>query len=200
METLHIETPIPDDFILKGSTPIHVYLDGIDITTECIINGNLITIQDIPPDSAIRVVVHLDYGLKGNTYESLEEFGMVGYVFETIVSGINGESLIIDDGLEQSSQSSATLTSHQKKTTAIAGYVYDGDGNPIEGTIVVLYRNGNPVSSIITDENGFYYFIDVEVEMYEVRVLVGGITEIQVATTSKNELEELDFVISNANP
>ena len=39
---------IPEDFILKGAEPIHVYLDGIEINSSCIINGNLITIQDIP--------------------------------------------------------------------------------------------------------------------------------------------------------
>ncbi len=36
--------------------------------------------------------------------------------------------------------------------------------------------------------------------MYEVHVTVDGMTEIQVATTSKDELEELDFVISYENP
>ena len=36
--------------------------------------------------------------------------------------------------------------------------------------------------------------------MNEVQVTVGGTTEIQVATTSKDELEELNFVISYENP
>ncbi len=48
--------------------------------------------------------------------------------------------------------------------------------------------------------NGFYYFIDVGVGVYGVHVTVGGITEILVATTSKDELEELDFMISYENP
>jgi hypothetical protein len=51
-----------------------------------------------------------------------------------------------------------------------------------------------------TDENGFYYFIDIEIGMYEVHVTFGGITEIQVATASKDELTELDFVIDYEIP
>jgi len=200
VDTLDIEILIPVDFILKGSEPIHVYLDGTDITSDCVINGNLITIQDIPSDSVIKIVIHLDYGLKGNTYESLDDYGMKGYVFNTVVSGVNGDPLIIDDGLEQSSQYSATLITHQKKTTAITGYVYDIYGNPIEGATVELYLNGVLINTTITDENGFYYFIDVEVDIYEVHVIYNGITKIQVATASKDELTELDFMISYENP
>jgi hypothetical protein len=91
------------------------------------------------------------------------------------------------------------LITHQKKTTAIAGYVYDVNGNPIEGAIVELYYNGGLLKSAITDENGFFYFIDIDVGMYEVRVIYGGITEIQVATASKDELTELEFVIEYEN-
>ncbi|MHA2122902.1 MAG: hypothetical protein ACW990_17020, partial [Promethearchaeota archaeon] len=38
MELLNIEATIPGDFVLKGSTPIHIYLDGLDITGDCIIS------------------------------------------------------------------------------------------------------------------------------------------------------------------
>ncbi|MHA2051734.1 MAG: OmpL47-type beta-barrel domain-containing protein [Promethearchaeota archaeon] len=196
MELLNIEATIPGDFVLKGSTPIHIYLDGLDITGDCIISGTLITLQNVASGSGIKIVIHLDYGLKGTTYISLEEFGMVGYMFETITSGNNGDPLIIDDGLEQTLQHSATLITHQKKTTAIAGYVFDLNGNPIEGAEVQLWTDNTFCGSFITDENGFYYFIDIAEGVYEVRVYFDGILKgMQVATASKNELTQVDFEI-----
>ena len=102
--------------------------------------------------------------------------------------------------MTQSSQNSATLITHQKKTTAIAGYVYDIYGNPIEGATVELYLNGITIKSILTDENGFFYFIDIEVGVYEVHVFFDGMTEIQIATTSKDELTEVNFEIEYELP
>ena len=188
IDTLTIEVIIPDDFIMKGSEPIHVYLDGVDITLNCLIEGNLITVQDVPSGSSIKVVVHLDYGLKGMVYANIDDFGMVGYVFETLVSGINGVN-----GLEQSTQHTATIITHQKKTTAIAGYVYNTNGEFLEGLTVKLYQNGVLIGTTTTDENGFYYFIDIDEGDCEVHVLYDDQNEIQVATASKNELEEVNF-------
>ncbi|GAH16792.1 unnamed protein product, partial [marine sediment metagenome] len=105
-----------------------------------------------------------------------------------LVSGINGVN-----GLEQSSPTSATLTAHQKKTTAIAGYVYNTNGDFLEGLTVELYQNGVLIGTTTTDENGFYYFIDIDEGDYEVHVLFNDSNEIQVATASKNELEEVNF-------
>jgi protocatechuate 3,4-dioxygenase beta subunit len=117
-------------------------------------------------------------------------------MFETITSGNNGDPLIIDDGLEQTLQHSATLITHQKKTTAIAGYVFDLNGNPIEGAEVQLWTDNTFCGSFITDENGFYYFIDIAEGVYEVRVYFDGILKgMQVATASKNELTQVDFEI-----
>ena len=107
---------------------------------------------------------------------------------ETLVSGINGFK-----GLEQFSEVSATLITHQKKTTAIAGYVYNTNGEFLEGLTVKLYQNGVLIRTTTTDENGFYYFIDIEEGDYEVHVLYDDTNEIQVATASKNELEDVNF-------
>jgi len=52
------------------------------------------------------------------------------------------------------------------------------------------------IGTTTTDENDFYYFIDIAEGDYEVHVLYNDSTEIQVATTSKNELEEVDFELS----
>jgi len=188
IESLDFEVILPEDFLMKGSEPIHIYLDGVDITTDCVINGNFITVMNILPGAALEIIVHIDYGLKGTYYANLDDFGMIGYSIETLVSGLNGVN-----GFEQSSQASATLIAHQKKTTAIAGYVYNTNGDFLEGLTVELYQNGVLIGTTTTDENGFYYFIDIDEGDYEVHVLFNDSNEIQVATASKNELEEVNF-------
>jgi len=188
IDSLDFEVMLPEDFIMKGSEPIHIYLDGVDVTTDCVINGNLVTVMNILPGASIEIIVHLDYGLKGTYYANIDDFGMIGYIFETSVSGINGVN-----SFEQSSQVSTTIITHQKKTTAIAGYVYNTNGDFLEGLTVELYQDGVLIGTTTTDENGFYYFIDIDEGDYEVHVLYNESTEIQVATASKNELEEVSF-------
>ena len=72
-------------------------------------------------------------------------------------------------------------------------YVYNTNGEFLEGLIVKLYQNGVLIGTTTTDENGFYYFIDIDEGDYEVHVLYDDQNEIQVATASKNELEEVNF-------
>lgn len=189
VNSLHLQLCIPEDFILKGSVPIHLYMDGIDITCQCVIDENMITVNEIPPDAELLIIVHLDYNLKGCVYNSLEEFGMKNYEFFTEINAIS-QSLI------GSYDSSSDLIAAQKKTTAIAGYVRDVNGNPLCGVIVEIFDSlGNKVKITTTDENGFYYFIDLEVGFYIVKIIDdSSIITIEVATI-KNEMTIVDCYI-----
>jgi hypothetical protein len=158
-----------------------------------VINGNLISLFNLSPGGHVKVVVHLDYALKGTYYPSLDDFGMIGYLFSAEVTSSYGDPLLPGDYLEGTSEHTATITTHQKKTTAIAGYVYNPNGDYLQGLTVELYLNGVLIATTSTDENGFYYFIDIEEGVYEVRVYYSDTNEIQVATASKNELTEVNF-------
>jgi parallel beta-helix repeat protein len=197
VDILSIELGIPEDFKLKGATPIHIYLDGIEVTEICLIDGISVTIFDVNPGCLIKLEIHLDYALKGSEFDNLNEFELKGYVFEAYISGMHGDQSIMGDYLYETDYIASSLISHQKKTTAIAGYVKDAYGNPIANADVELYDSlGNLIRTTTTDENGFYYFIDIPEDDYEVHVIVDSIREIKVATASKNDLTELDFVIN----
>ena len=191
-----IDVYIPEDFVLKGAVPIHIYLDGSDITDLCLISGTTITVMDVSPRSIVYVTIHLDYGLKGTIYASLDEFELKGYVFSVVVSGSGGSPSVPGEGLVGAYSSSATLIAHQKKTTAIAGFVMDVDGNPIVGVTVKLFdSSGNLVAETVTDENGFYYFVDIEAGDYIVQVTYNGQTYAQETSVAKDELAQVDFEI-----
>ena len=193
IESLDVEICLPADFYFKEGDAIQIFADGIDITSECLINGNLISVLNLLPGMNLKIVVHLDYALKGTYYPSLDEFGMKGYKFNSEILAIHGDPMILNNYLEESVVDSATLTTHQKKTTAIAGYVYNTNGMSLEGLTVELWMNGELISSTVTDENGFYYFIDIAEGEYEIYVYFGDSDEMQVATASKNELTEVNF-------
>jgi len=191
-----INVSIPEDFVLKGAVPIHVYLDGTDITDLCKIDGTRITVMNIPSGSMVYVNIHVDYGLKGALFGSLDEFELKGYIFDVVVSSSGGSPSVPGGGLIGTHDSSATLIAHQKKTTAIAGFVMDAYGNPIVGVMVELFNsNGNWIATAVTDENGFYYFIDIEPGDYVVQVTYNGQIYSQAITVAKNELAQVDFKI-----
>jgi len=121
-----------------------VYLDGNNITDLCTIDGNTITVTNVPSGSMVHVTIHIDYALKGTIYESLDTFEMKGYTFAVTVFGSVGTPSVSSEGLIGTYTSSAKLIAHQKKTTAIAGFLTDADGNPIVGATVELYdSDGN---------------------------------------------------------
>ena len=187
VDTLTIDIGIPEDFVLKGTNSIHVYLDGTDITPLSSISDCSVVVTDVPADSMIEISVHLDYALKGNVYESLAAFGMRSYKFSTM---IDGDSVV----LVGTYGSSTILAASQKKTTAIAGYVLDSNGNPIFGATVDFYDAlGNHIGSVQTDDCGFYYLIDVAEGLYIVQVTYGATTLSQEVCAVKNELTLVDF-------
>lgn len=183
---------IPADFVMKGTHPIYVYSEGVDITELCIISGSIIFIPDISPETVIQVVVHLDYGLKGEIFNSLEDYGMKNYPF------LCSLDTFITETFSGVYSSESTLLSDQKKTTSIAGFVTDAAGIPLSGVQVTLHDlAGNFLGyTTFTAEDGFYYFINIEIGEYLVRVTLspGIFVEIQAIAIS-NELVQVDFVL-----
>ena len=185
IDSLSVNVIIPADFILEGSNPIHIYLNGNDITETCTIEGTLVSVSNIAPGSVVKVEVHLDYKLKGCIYENLEDFGMKSYIFNVIVSESPFDTF----------SSSASLVTHQKKTTALAGFLTDINGNPIVGAIINLTDlNGNLINTTVSDESGFYYFLDLEVMEYIITVTYISQTFIQTIMVVLNELTQVDFI------
>ena len=192
MSTLSINQDIPNDFVLKGSEPIHIYQDGVDITERCLINGLYFEIYNVSPGTVITVVIHVDYGLKGSSYPTLEDFIINPYSIENQITAQ------VDDGFTDISNQNTILIPHQKKTTAIAGFLYDSQNQSVCGvTVLLLDANGNIVSHTISDEFGFYYFIDIEAGFYIIRVNTETNTiDIDVEAIFK-ELVQLDTVIED---
>ena len=112
-----------------------------------------------------------------------------------------GDITIPGDGLFGSYSTGISLIAHQKKVTAIAGYIMDVDGNPLTNLLVELYDDtGTLVGSSYSDDLGFYYFLDLEPGEYELKVYHDADVHIQVATAIDKELVIVDFVIWWAFP
>lgn len=169
VETLVIDALIPDDFVLKGGTSIHVYLDGEDVTHLCLISDTTITFSNLPVGSQLYVAIHLDYGLKKQYFETLAEIQMQNYVFDVCMNGESGNPSPGEE-LQGNYNTPANLIGHQKKVTAIAGYVYDASGLPVIGATIELHDAQGLIASTTTDENGFYYFFDIDDGEYSILV------------------------------
>jgi hypothetical protein len=193
INTLTIDITLPFDFILKGTNPIHLFLNEIEITDSCTIDGTLITINELPPDSTLIIVVHMDYGLKGNIYQSLDDFIMRYYEINVDLVTSGGINTNPSKFLYGTYSNTLDLVAHQKKTTAIAGFLTDENGNPIAGALVELYYpDGSKYAEIEADENGFYYFVEIPHGDYD--IFVNGILIIRLTTIFK-ELILVDIVI-----
>jgi len=121
---------------------------------------------------------------------------MKSYTFAVTVFGSGGTPSAPGQDLIGTYTSSATLIVHQKKTTAIAGFVTDADGNPIVGATVELFDyEGNLIATTVTDENGLYYFLDIPARDYTVQVTYNVQVYAKTATAVSKELIQVDFKI-----
>ena len=187
---LNLTLNIPEDFVLEGTNPIHIYSEGEDITELCTIDGKNVIVSNVAPESSIKVIIHIDYGLKNILYDTLEEIAMNGYIFTTDVVA-NGE------GLTQSTPNHSDLIARQKKLTAVAGYVMDINGNPLQNVIVELYNStGQCIETTLTDEDGFFYFVDMEEGDYEIQIFYNDYTDFEIVTAITNEMTQVIFIIS----
>jgi len=189
IDTLTITAVLPPEFILKGAMPIHVYLDGVDITGLCTIDPTTrtVTVPNVPSGKMVYVTIHMDYGLKGVHHDSIENCILESYQFDAIASG--------SGILTGTYDSSSILIGHQKKSTGICGFVTDLSGNPRTDVVVNLYdEDGSFITSTKTDENGFYHFIDLDYPTYIISI--GPITDpivIIKITVKKDDFIEADL-------
>ncbi len=182
---LIIDLTLPSDFILQGMVPIHVYLNELDYTELCEVVGTTITIPIVPSGSSVHLTIHLDYALKGVVYPTPDVFEMQGYLFTCNINA---------DGL-RSYSSTINLTTHQKKTTAIAGFVFNEAQIPLGGIIINLRNEtGHIVQTTLTNTNGYYYFIDIDARNYVLEVIIANQPTKQVTAIPK-ELIQVDFFV-----
>lgn len=191
IDTLTITADLPEDFILKGAMPIHVYLDGDDITELCTINPITCTatVSNIPVGSMVWVTIHMDYDLKGVHRDSIEDFILKSYQFDAIASG--------GGILTGTYDSSSILIGHQKKTAGICGFVIDTNGNPMVVVVVYLYSGDGSaeLDTAVTDVNGFYYFINLDEANYIISIgPIDTAIVIMVVTVKKDEFTEANLL------
>ena len=180
---------LPADFIFSGTNPIHICLDGVDITPLCIIDGTNVIIFNIPSGALITVELHLKYALRGCLFPSLEEFTMKGYQFLNSITAFGGHPSVAGDGLLGSYSSIDILVAHQKKVTALAGFIYSSDGAPIFNALIELYdANNQLVTTTYSDESGFFYFLDLEAGVYSLQVVFQDQIDLTTVTAIKNEV------------
>jgi hypothetical protein len=179
--TLYISVNLPEDFIFKGANPIHIFVDGNEITNEVLIEGDFITILNVIPGTTIEIIAHIDYGLKGTFYPTLDEFWMKDYLFTPELTA-NGDLIGNYHGESE-------LKAFEKKTTAVAGYVKDAMGELVAGAEVQLKFPDGSVAYTITDENGLYFFLDLSASTFEIRVIYNEIeTEWELLSVLKGEV------------
>jgi 5-hydroxyisourate hydrolase-like protein (transthyretin family) len=190
--SLSLNLGVHSDFVFEGSNSIKIYLDGVDITNNTVINGELILISNIPIEGSIKVTAHLDYGLKKTIISSLEDYTLKSHIFTPDVVATQ------EMDINYYYDTKAILLGNQKKSTDIAGFVTDSSGNPVSNVEISLYNNSETmITTTITDENGFYYFVDLEEGAYIVRFVYEDIEYESNISTLDEELSVVDFQLSN---
>ena len=107
LPNLELEISIPTEmdffgpgdpaFGLKGAKPVHIYLNGIDVTPKGRwlpdLSGLLVE-QALSPGDTIEITIHYEYVFKGNMYSASEIGGWSGeaYDFEAAITSASGPS------------------------------------------------------------------------------------------------------------
>ncbi|NHJ03873.1 MAG: hypothetical protein EAX90_03555 [Candidatus Heimdallarchaeota archaeon] len=197
LDNLTYTFTLPEDFAFSGTNPIHVYLDGLDITPDCIIDGSTVTIFNIPAESLAMIELHLLFAPEQTNYASLDDFVLKNYQFNNSFIASAGALSILGFGLTGSYSSTNSLVAHQKKTTAIAGYVFSSDSTPIGGALIELYDSaGCLVASTSTDDAGFFYFLDLSSGEFSLKVIYDGLTNLEPVTTIKDNVVIVNIILN----
>jgi hypothetical protein len=104
---LHVSIPIEADFLgvgdlafeTQGAKPVHIYLNGVDVTPK----GRgppdlnpLIAAQALSPGDTLKWTIHYEYAFKGESYSASDIDGWTGeaYDFKTEITSVSGPSWI----------------------------------------------------------------------------------------------------------
>jgi len=196
INTLSIDATLPANFVMKGANPIHIFLDGTEITNLCEIDGSIITVYNVAPGSIVKVIVHVDYGLKGTFYPTLAEFWMKSYTFYAEIQAFGGANSQPGGEILGTYGSPFDFIAYEKKVSTIAGFVEDEYGNPIVNVIVELKLPDGSIRTTVTNSDGLYYFIELQADQHEIRFIYNGIpSEWIIVHISKGEVFWMDFLL-----
>ena len=84
---------------------------------------------------------------------------------------------------------SSTVTT-QPNSYEIKGYAKDGNGNPYVGATVYLYKGSDLHSSVKTDQDGYYEFLNLVAGNYTVKIVPVGDSQGDKTTTIPNKIAE----------
>ncbi|MEM3648311.1 MAG: ABC transporter substrate-binding protein [Thermoproteota archaeon] len=197
-----ITVNIPNEFVLKGAMPIHVFTDMariIDITSSAtiLIYGKTVSItMAIQPESLVYITIHLDFALKGTT----------GYSESDCTSYMRGFKILAD--IEDSENGFSvknivcTFTGVGQKVTAIGGFALDTNMVPKSGLKVEVYDGSKLIgTSPITPSDGFYFLTIQPGGPYTVKLVnptTGNVVKSSSVSVEKYEYKQVDFL--NLNP
>ncbi len=186
--------------------------DHVDTDSDGKPDGATIAIAGVPAIGGFAYLnIHLDYGLKGGDDRYDKAVNPDGT--EDAVDFDTGEMLIADRTVYDFSASvngaplegdSLVNDNEFKRIPGVAGFVWDGVGDPIEGALVRLIippqvRFEEPHLDGISDEDGWYmieYKHKGRPTVYPIEVWIGGSLEVEDSVMLKgNAFAEKHFTV-----
>lgn len=124
-----------------------------------------LTVSGLPTSGFVYVNLHLDYGLeKTKGWEKSRNDALNDLEINPDLEGADIENLA-DHTFDSSIPDSADTVQNNnvwKRIRGIGGLVQEeGTESPIDGVTVKLhYANGDDLGTAVTDEDGWYFFLD----------------------------------------
>lgn len=187
LEWVIIEGLLPGDFVLKGANPYRVLLNGHDITADVGISSLAIELPNIPSGGVVEITYDFEYALKGSSGHSPDDFQLKDYVIGVDFRCQSMNVLVPNVPPKH-------LIGHDKNIASIVGLLSYHDGVPLVGIPVYLMdAYYNIIAETITDENGIYFFVDLEPAIYPINVTTHGIDWTSEVDLTKDNLYWLHF-------
>jgi hypothetical protein len=215
VETLTITLPTPY-FVPQGANPVQIY-DGVSVTDDHYNPaGNGITNQfDItidygvdtitiapnegtvfPATGLIYILVHVDYGLKGQGGYTKGGSGndAISSTTDPDIPDLKIYTFSVSDNGVLDSQTISS-TNVFKNDPGVAGIVLDSTGNPVSGASVQIKLDGKTVT-VTTDEDGFFmYYYKYTGKATTATVTLLGYNQVQKPTVKSNRFVFLQFIV-----
>ena len=176
--TITLPTPF---FVTQGANPVHIF-DGVSITdghynpagngitnqfTIVINTDGTITITPnaetvFPSTGLIYVLVHVDYGLKGQggyTIGGVSLNDAISHTTNPNIPDLKTYTFSVNDGDLFSDSQEISSTNVFKNDPGVAGLVLDEYGTGVKDAIIqISFKDGKTqvTATVTTDEDGFY--------------------------------------------